>query len=240
MLGEFGRRIVEARIKRAYDTLLGSRFDKAGMKAMGELLNIYYYDMGLKGGTWRNTSWCGTPALKCPLDLWIYQEIIHEAEPDIIIETGTHKGGTTLFLANVCDILKRGRIVSVDVEVLPGRPEHTRISYVTGSSVSEDVVAGIRSGVRPGERVLVILDSDHRAQHVLAELQAYGALVTPGSYMIVEDTNVNGHPVRPEFGPGPTEAIDRFLSANGGFVVEEKWEKFILTFNPRGYLRRTA
>jgi cephalosporin hydroxylase len=86
--------------------------------------------------------------------------------------------------------------------------------------------------------VLVILDSDHTRDHVLKELQAYSSLVTSGSYLIVEDTNINGHPVLPDFGPGPMEALDTFLEGDGAFSVDADREKLMLTFNPRGYLRR--
>ena len=85
---------------------------------------------------------------------------------------------------------------------------------------------------------MVVLDSDHHRDHVLAELRTYSALVTPGSYLIVEDTNINGHPVRPEFGPGPMEAVDEFLRESPDFAIDPEREKFFLTFNPRGFLRR--
>ena len=87
---------------------------------------------------------------------------------------------------------------------------------------------------------MVVLDSDHRRDHVLAELDAYADFVTPGCYLIVEDTNVNGHPVAPEFGPGPTEAVERFLDADNRFAVDQTQEKFLLTFNPGGFLRRRS
>ncbi|HTG44653.1 MAG TPA: CmcI family methyltransferase, partial [Verrucomicrobiae bacterium] len=84
-----------------------------------------------------------------------------------------------------------------------------------------------------------ILDSDHRAPHVYEELVTYSPLVKTGDYLIVEDTNVNGHPVLPDFGPGPREAVDKFLSENNGFVIVQDCERFLMTLNPRGYLRRT-
>ena len=89
-----------------------------------------------------------------------------------------------------------------------------------------------------GNHLLVLLDSDHSREHVLDELRAYSPLVTPGSYVIVEDTNLNGHPVWPDFGPGPMEAVDIFLSESDDFVIDTSREKFYLTWNPRGYLKR--
>jgi cephalosporin hydroxylase len=87
---------------------------------------------------------------------------------------------------------------------------------------------------------MVILDSDHKRDHVLAEMRAYHDLVTPGSYMIVEDTNVNGHPVWPEHGPGPMEAVELFLRENSSFQIDHRCENHLLTFNPNGFLRRKA
>ncbi len=88
------------------------------------------------------------------------------------------------------------------------------------------------------ETVLVVLDSDHSHDHVLAELRAYAPLVTPDSYLVVEDTNVNGHPVYEEFGPGPMEAVQDFLKENDTFAVDVTREKFLLTFNPGGWLKK--
>lgn len=85
---------------------------------------------------------------------------------------------------------------------------------------------------------MVILDSDHSKVHVLNELRIYSKLVTKGNYLIVEDTCINGHPVCQGFGPGPMEAVEEFLKENQDFVVDRTREKFYLTFNPKGGLRR--
>lgn len=89
-----------------------------------------------------------------------------------------------------------------------------------------------------GERVMVILDSDHSLTHVAGELEAFAPLVTPGCYLIVEDTNINGHPVYPEFGPGPMEAVLEFLPHHPEFVVDARCERLLMTFNPNGFLLR--
>ena len=94
--------------------------------------------------TRRNTFWLGVKAQKCPLDLWIYQEIIYETRPDIIIETGTAAGGSALFLASICHLLGRGEIISIDIEDQENRPRHPRIKYLLGSSTSEEIVEKVR------------------------------------------------------------------------------------------------
>jgi cephalosporin hydroxylase len=188
--------------------------------------------------TWRNTRWLGVEVEKCPLDLWIYQELVHELRPDWLVETGTAHGGSALYLASLCDLVGHGRVLSIDVVARDDRPRHPRLEYLTGSSVDPAIVAGVRERVGSAARVLVILDSDHSRAHVLAELRAYHELVGVGGYCIVEDSNVNGHPVAREFGPGPMEAIRAFLAENDAFEVDRSREKFYLTFNPSGFLRR--
>lgn len=189
--------------------------------------------------TWNNASWLGVPLWKNPLDLWVYQEILHEVQPALIVETGTWKGGSAFYLASLCDLIGTGRIVTIDVTGRKGRPEHPRIEYVQGSSVAPEVLALVEARVADaGGPVLVILDSDHHEPHVTQELHAYRRFVTPGSYLIVEDTNINGHPVNPFFGPGPMEAVEAFLPRAPEFELDRSREKFMVTHNPKGYLRR--
>jgi cephalosporin hydroxylase len=195
-----------------------------------------YYDENDR--TWSNTTWLGVRVFKCPLDLWIYQELIDRIRPDLVVETGTAAGGSALFLASCLDLVGNGRVVTVDVLDRRDRPEHGRITYLTGSSVSDAIVGEISTAAAASTSVLVILDSDHSAAHVLQELRKYAPLVTPGSYLIVEDTNVNGHPILPSFGPGPYEAVETFLAESSDFVRDPECEKFFMTFNPGGYLRR--
>jgi cephalosporin hydroxylase len=197
-----------------------------------------YYDTELVGGTWGATHWLRVPVGKTPLDLWIYQEIVVETRPDLIIETGTFKGGSALFFASLFDLLGEGQIVTIDVDAREGRPEHPRITYLHGSSTDPEIVARMHSLAGDANRVMVVLDSDHRDEHVLNELRAYCGLVSSGCYLVVEDTNINGHPVVPEFGPGPTEALETFLAESDDFTVDRSREKFLLSFNPGGYLRR--
>jgi cephalosporin hydroxylase len=197
-----------------------------------------FYDSGWF--TWSDTKWLGVPTQKCPLDLWVYQEILEELRPAVIVESGTAFGGSALFLASMCDLLGGGEVITIDVDPCPDRPVHDRITYVTGSSTAPDTVEQVAALIGAREPVLVILDSDHTKNHVLGELRLYRRFVSPGSYLVVEDTNVNGHPVVDDFGPGPTEAVDAFLAEDSAFFVDKTREKYFLTFNPNGYLCRRS
>jgi cephalosporin hydroxylase len=199
-----------------------------------------YYNARYSNLTWGNTLWRGVPTLRCPLDLWLYQEIIHDARPDLIVETGTASGGGALYLASLCELIQHGQVVSIDLRHPPTLPKHPRLAYLTGSSIAADVVCNVQARCKNAKQVLVILDSDHTMPHVLAELRAYAPLVPVGGYLIVEDTIVNGHPLREEFGPGPTEAVEQFLEENPAWTIDRSKEKFLLTFNRNGYLKRTG
>lgn len=196
-----------------------------------------YYRHWRAGADTINLSWFGYRALKCPLDLWIYQELLVRHRPDVVVETGTAEGGSAFFMAMILDHIGSGRIISIDVKAEKRRPTHPRISYITGSSVGPAIVADVKERVADG-RAMVILDSDHRADHVIAEIEAYRSLVHVGDYLVVEDTNVNGHPTYPDYGPGPMEAVNLFLTGNDEFEIDRRCERFLMTLNPRGYLRR--
>jgi cephalosporin hydroxylase len=196
-----------------------------------------YYRRRLQDGDTFNLSWFGYHTCKCPLDLWVYQELLVRTRPDLVIETGTLFGGSALFLATVMDVIGQGRVISIDREDRPGRPVHPRISYWLGSSVDAAIVTQARKAAGGG-RTMVVLDSDHSENHVLEEIRSYSPLVRVGDYLVVEDTNVNGHPTYPDFGPGPMEAVDKFLAESDEFAVDERCERFLMTFNPKGYLRR--
>lgn len=229
--------VARLRLRRALLPLLHR---SGSAKETTDRFHRLYFDAHLQGKTWADTRWLGVTLAKCPLDLWVYQEIVAETRPDLVVETGTFEGGSALFFASLFDLVGNGRVVTVDIEPRGDKPAHERITYLTGSSTAPEIVDQIRAQVAEASRVLVVLDSDHRREHVLAELHAYADFVTPGGYLVVEDTNVNGHPVAPEFGPGPMEAVERFLEQDDRFVVDRSREKFLLTFNPGGFLRRRS
>lgn len=204
--------------------------------------NLLYYDGPDGRNLYLTTTWLGVPTRKCPLDTWVYQEIIHRTRPEVIVETGVNCGGSTLYLANLCDLLGCGEVLAVDVTldgVAPAVRAHPRITLFQGSSTDPAVVNQISQRCA-GRRAMVILDSDHSACHVLAELRAYGPMVTTGCYLVCEDTNINGHPALPEFGPGPHEAVQQFLAEAPGWEVDRDCERLLVTFNPGGYLRRVT
>src|SRR4030066_1809274 len=147
-----------------------------------------YYESSCIGGTWKNTYWLGIPIQKCPLDCWVYQELLFTGKYDIIIETGTKVGGSALFFASILDLIGKGEIITIDINGKGKLPEHKRITYLWGSSVDESVVNFIQPRIKD-KKVMVILDSDHSSVHVLKELVLYSPFVSLNSFIVVEDTN---------------------------------------------------
>ncbi len=203
-------------------------------KTLIDAFHRLYYDSYV----WNETTWFGAKVMKYPGDLVIYQQLVAETKPMVIIETGTAHGGSALFFAHLMDILGGGKVITIDTKVQPGRPAHPRIKYLTGFSTSQDIMERVKNMLRPGDRIMAVLDSDHGKDNVSRELKAYSPLVTPGNYLIVEDTNINGHPVYPAFGPGPMEAVEEFLRENHDFEIDRAMEKFLVTFNPSGFLKK--
>jgi cephalosporin hydroxylase len=174
--------------------------------------------------TWDGpTQYRGHKILKCPLDLWIYHEIIQEMKPDLVVECGTAHGASALWFADQLDLVNGGEVITIDCELpkfFPTRPQDARIHYVQGSSVDKPIVEQIHQRAQ-GKRTLVVLDSDHCKDHVRNELDAYADLTPVGGWLIVEDTNVHGHPVLPAHAPGPMEAILEWLPAHPEFQVDQ-------------------
>jgi cephalosporin hydroxylase len=183
----------------------------------------------------------GVPILKNPLDLWVAQEIIWDLKPTLIVETGTAHGGSALYYARQLDRLDNGgRVLTIDLEPSSQLPEHPRISYIKGvSSTHPGVVAAVGEAAAHHERVMVVLDSDHSKRHVLQELEAYARLVTPGQFLVVEDTNINGRPVEIDWkgGPGPGPAVDEWLPKHPEFERDAMAYRFMVSFHT--WLRRT-
>ncbi len=200
---------------------------------------VYYYNR-----LWEHAHWFGVPAWKCPLDLWVMQEILAETRPDVIVECGTALGGSAMFFASLCRLAGKGRVISIDVKDPVGLPSHPLVEYIQGSSIDPDTRERVLAKIAPNERVMLVLDSLHNEDHVRAELELWSGLVSPGCYCVVEDTNINGHPVftdyEPDAGPGAYEAVDAYLATTDRFVRDAGREKLLLTFNPGGFLRCVA
>lgn len=186
-------------------------------------------------------SWMGVTARKMVLDAWVYQQMIYELRPEIIIEIGNAEGGSTKFLANMLDLVGAGEVIAVDIDhsIFEGR--HPRVTLVTGDSSSPEVLARVGELAR-GRQGLVIHDGDHSHPHVLKDLRAYAQFVRVGSYFIVEDTIADLFRAGDGIGNvnGPLCAVEEFVREDSRFQIDPSREQFVLTFNPRGFLKRIA
>ena len=183
-------------------------------------------------------TWLGRPVIQLPEDMIRLQEIIYTLQPDVIVETGVAHGGSLIFHASVCQLVGRGRVIGVDIEI---RPHNRRaiethqlaslITLIEGSSVDPSIVKQITAQIKTGEQVLILLDSCHSRDHVLAELRAYSPLVTPSSYIVATDgimEDLVGAPrSEPDWGwNNPRRAALEFVADNPQFIIEEPEFRF--------------
>jgi len=207
---------------------------------LGGYMNWYFASKGFL----QSIDWMGIPTRKMPTDMWIYQEIIVETKPDFIIEIGTFYGGSALFLAQTCEGINHGTVIAVDISHDFNMAEHSRIKTVTGDCSDSKIIETIKGIVKKGT-VMVIHDGDHTANAVARDLKLYAPLVSPGMYLIVEDGIVDlFNPAISKLGKsyiegGPLKASRDFLKEHTDeFELDMRRERFILTTNPEGYLRR--
>jgi len=203
--------------------------------AISDWLVFYYRDV-----LSADSHWMGVRSLKNPLDAWVYQEIVYETRPDVILELGSAYGGSALFFAHLLDLLGgEGRVVSVDHSHEAFQAEHRRISTVTGDTRDPAVIDRVRE-LCAGGRAMVIHDASHDADVVLEDLRSYSPLVAPGCYLIVEDGV--GDLISPAKGgrtsPGPFAAVGHFLGESHEFELDARRERHIATYSPHGFLRR--
>jgi len=215
-------------------------------------------------------SWLGRPIIQYPQDIVAMQEIVWDVRPDLIIETGIAHGGSLILSASLLALLdysdaarvgqpldprrSRRKVLGIDVDIrrhneeaIRAHPLSNLITTITGSSTDNSVIGQVREIAKPYERVLLCLDSNHTEAHVLAELEAYAPLVTPGSYCIVFDTVIEEmpksmYPDRP-WGPGdnPKTAVHKFVQQNRDFTIDQTWQhKLMLTVASDGYLKRNS
>lgn len=204
-------------------------------------------------------TWLGRPIIQLPEDIIRVQEVIYHVKPDVIIETGIAHGGSLIYYASLCKIMGKGRVIGVDIEIRPYNRKavesHELSSYITlieGNSINEKIVAQVKSLVKTGEKVFVILDSNHTKQHVLNELEAYHDLVTPGSYIVATDGIMRELHDVPSGNSGwiydnPSTAALEFAQKHPEFIIEQPawpFNESELTENvthwPQAWLRRLS
>jgi cephalosporin hydroxylase len=184
------------------------------------------------------TRYFGITTYKNPLDFWVYQEIIFETRPTVIVEIGNACGGSTLALAHLFDLLGAGRVIGVDIshaKVPAIVRAHPRVTLIEGDASAKfpDVAARISRA----DRVMVIEDSSHTFENTLSVLRTYSRLLKSKEFFIVEDSICrHGLPVGPS--PGPYEAIEAFVGEDASFAIERQYESFLVTWNPKGFLRK--
>lgn len=198
-----------------------------------------------------NFTWLGRPIIQFPQDMVAIQEIVWRTQPDLIVETGVAHGGSLIHSASLLHLLGgNGRVVGVDIDIRPHNrveierhPLAGRIDLVQGSSVTLETIEEVRRLANGRKRIMVILDSNHTHEHVLAELELYSPLVSKGNYLVVMDTIIEDMPAgsfpgRPwDKGNNPKTAVNRFLKTNSRFRIDRDMEaKLLITVAPDGYL----
>jgi cephalosporin hydroxylase len=188
--------------------------------------------------TKKQTTYFGIKAIKNPLDFWVYREIICELKPDVVVEIGNCYGGSTLALAHVLDNLQNGKVIGVDIdhsEVPPIVRRHARITLITGDACES--FDEVRALVDKTDKVLIIEDSAHTYENTLNVLRTFSPIVTRGSYFIVEDS-ICHHGLDDGPYPGSYEAIEEFMKENSNFKIDRRRETYLITWNPKGFLKR--
>ena len=199
-----------------------------------------------------NFSWMGRPVIQYPQDIVAMQEIIWEVQPDLIIETGVAHGGSLILYASLLELVGNGEVLGIDIDIRPHNKEEIeahkmskRIKLIQGSSISNEVLEKVKREIAGKRKIMVVLDSNHTHDHVLAEMNLYGTLVSKGSYMVVFDTVVEDLPsegvVDRPWGKGnnPKTAVWEFLKSNDSFQIDATIQnKLLITVAPDGYLKR--
>ena len=225
-----------------YQKILQQRGVQLPREKQNEMMKLFH-----ELPVWENTWFHNIRIIKNPIDLWMMQQIIYEVQPDFVIETGTWMGGSALYFAHTLHGmgLVNSRVLTVDIQdfTQEGASAHPLwkkyVEFFLGSSTDPGIVAAIQGKVQ-GKKAVVALDSDHKMLHVLQEMKLYAPMVSRGSYLVVEDTHMDGIPTHPEMGAGPMTAVRAFLEQGGrrDFEQDLRREAMVMTFNPGGWLRR--
>ena len=190
---------------------------------------------------WRDTTWLGQRMYKSPMDLFSYQEILNDVRPDWIIETRTTSGARARYLADICELMGHGRVITIDHKKEGERKPHPRIEYINAEYTwGDDVRETVEKIVGPNPKALVILGSAGGKERMTYEFETFMHLVPVGSYVVMEETILNGHPVNTGHGPGPGEAAGIIRYHHPEFEVDQKRERYGLSFNTGGFLKRVA
>jgi cephalosporin hydroxylase len=209
-------------------------------RTVGSLVaKLFHGDLILQTDNFADVRWLGNPVWQSVLDLWTIQEVIYDLRPALLIETGTHRGGSALFYAHLLDAIDHGQIITIDITRLH-ELDHPRIRPLTGSSTAPEIVELVASAAREADGpVMAILDSDHSEAHVRRELEAYGPLVTPGSLLLAQDGIIDELFMFRAGRPGPLPAIRSFLRAHPDFTADDRLNtRFAASQHPCGWLRR--
>lgn len=211
------------------------------MPSIPEQYHIWYYDEAV----WTTTTFLGVRCEKSVSDMWNYQEILTCLRPSLIVEFGTHSGGSALYFAEIMKLVSpRGRVLTVDIDhsrVNEVARRNKWIEFLQSDTAAPAVVDRIRTlRAEYSGKVFFILDSDHTKSHVFDELVQLRNVSAPGDYVIVEDSNINGHPVLPGWGEGPYEALEAYFSQYPDDYEQDtmRENKFGFSFAPKGFLIR--
>jgi cephalosporin hydroxylase len=187
---------------------------------------------------WQRTRWLGQVIETTPGDLVAYQELLADVRPDWVVDVGTGTGARAHFLATICDLLGHGRVVTIGERRPADLPDHPRLELVTGRPHQPDGFAAVRAVTGDDARALVVLGEWKGHRRTVAAFAGYQSLVPIGSYVVVEGTVVNGHPVWTGFGPGPSEAVGEIVRDHPEFVADRSREHGLVSFARGGFLRR--
>ncbi len=196
-------------------------------------------------GTWRKNTYLGIRIKQLPFDLWLYQELLCREKPSFVLQTGVAFGGSILYFSHILDQMEADpaiKVIGIDTKLTAEAKSfnHPRVILIEGNSTDSKTIEEVKN-ILPAPTGFVSLDSDHSYSNVLRELDIYNQFVGIGGHLVVEDTNINGHPVKPDFGPGPFEAVKEFLSNNPNFIRDDEvWERNLFSFHQYGWLLREA
>lgn len=218
-------------------------FARAWLRTVSPVVTrLFHRDLIIRTRNFMTTSWLGQPILQNVLDLWTLQEAIAEIRPALLIETGTNRGGSALFYAQLMELLGEGRVITIDVVNSHEDVQHPRVTFLEGSSTDPAILERVRGAAAEADGpVMVILDADHHRDHVARELELYAPLVTPGSLLLSQDGVIDKAWMFRDSRPGPLEANRSFLERHAEFELDtERAGRFGLTHHPLGWMRRRA